>query len=326
MCANQQKKPPGTSCGTNQFCDSTGSCNPCTPNGACGTTCKPGTYSCTTGAPVCTQSNATLGTTCGSNLICDGGGNCVAKTSDGGSCQSNAQCANGNCSKYAATGASICCATGSSNCGSCVNEKTDPANCGACSNNCGANRTCQNGGCACTGYTLPSSCGGCGSWAFETGTEGWFLDPVDPITTVQDSSNGATNVLRTTSQHHGGSAALAIPAFVDNRGSSFAWATVPLCQSSGNFNDNGFTVSAWVMLHGDVPSAFGFINANPWSVNDSDECELSNSTQLQVMDTWYHVSCSFSPGHVVDRLSIIFSPAQTWTGTLYLDDVTITGP
>jgi len=48
----------GKSCGTNQVCDGSGSCVACTAGGACGTTCKPGTFSCSTGVQACAQNNA----------------------------------------------------------------------------------------------------------------------------------------------------------------------------------------------------------------------------------------------------------------------------
>ena len=115
--------------------------------------------------------------------------------------------------------------------------------------------------------------------------------------------------------------------FVANGTSGSAWATVPLCKSSGNVNTNGFTVSGWVNAsNADTPSTLGFINAEVWTPNDTDGCGLSNSSQLTVMDKWYQVSCAFTSSHVIDWLSIVFNPATFWSGTLYLDDFTITGP
>ena len=125
----------------------------CTPNASCGTTCAPGTYSCTTGTPACNQSPASLGTSCGSNLICDGSGNCVGKTADGGSCTNSQVCQNGNCAKSGSTG--ICCPANYANCGgSCANLQSDTNNCGSCFVGCGTDLGCSAGVCSCTANTL----------------------------------------------------------------------------------------------------------------------------------------------------------------------------
>src|SRR4029450_10719908 len=102
-CKNQQLKSAGSSCGTNQVCDSSGNCIACTMSAACGTTCKPGTTSCTTGAVVCNQTNATAGTMCGTNQVCDGAGTCKACTA-GASCGANRKPGTTSCT----TGSLLC--------------------------------------------------------------------------------------------------------------------------------------------------------------------------------------------------------------------------
>jgi hypothetical protein len=152
VCTGQVKKSVGSSCGSNLYCDSSGNCNACTPNAACGTTCAPGIYSCTTGTPVCNPSNASVGTSCGSNLACDGSGNCVAKTADGGSCTNGQLCQNGNCATSGSTG--ICCPVNYVSCsGSCVNVQSDANNCGGCGSSCQNGLVCSAGQCGCGSST-----------------------------------------------------------------------------------------------------------------------------------------------------------------------------
>jgi hypothetical protein len=271
--------------------------------------------------------NASLGTSCGSSLICNGSGSCVSKTADGGSCPSNVACQNGNCSTYSVTGASICCPAGNSNCGNCVNEQKDNANCGACGTKCSLNRSCQSGTCACQGYTLPSSCGGCGSWSFESGTaEGWTKD-TDPNFPVNGGgTNGATNFVATTSQKHDGSYALAVPILVDTTTTYLGSTAVPLCANGSTLALGGFTMSAWVMVHSNAgstldPTTFLFFSAWGPSAADNEPALFGNI----VTDTWSQLSVTFSSAIQADHIAIYISPNQ-WSGTIYIDSVTLTGP
>ena len=199
----------------------------CTPNASCGTTCAPGTNSCTTGTPVCNQSNASLGTSCGSSRVCDGSGNCVNKTADGGSCTDSQLCQNGNCAMSGSTG--ICCPANQVNCGgSCVNLQSDANNCGSCGSTCGTNGLgCSAGQCGCgssspngifcilPGQTrgtcwkgtcvLPAYFPGCNSAADCvpggcTGPGGYCLGTVDVAGQVSCSDNTGWYVVCPTSQ------------------------------------------------------------------------------------------------------------------------------
>ena len=256
------------------------------------------------------------------------GGGGSAKTADGDACSSNVVCESENCSTYSASGTSICCPTGNSNCGGCVDEKTDDTNCGACGTKCAANRSCQSGACACEGYNLPSSCGGCGSWSFESGTaEGWAKD-TDPSAPISGGgTNGASNFVATTSQKHDGSYALAVPILVDRSTTYVGSTAVSLCTSGSTISVGGYTMSAWIMVHngaGNTLGALDYLWFSAWGPSGGDHEPVVFGGI--VTDTWFQVSFTFTTAIPVDHLGIYIAPGGGWQGTLYIDSVTLTGP
>jgi len=136
-CVDGAAKANGTTCGTNQVCN-TGACVSCTANVACtgqpDAICHVGVTNCSTGTSTCVNGAAlSNGTACGSNLVCDNGA-CVACTA-GAACTTNPDplCHNGVTS----------CATGAS---ACVDASVK-----ANGTTCGANLVCNGGLCnACT--------------------------------------------------------------------------------------------------------------------------------------------------------------------------------
>jgi hypothetical protein len=137
-CAATQATCAGQCGGTlpNQ-CSYAGSEVTCT-GATCSSDLAMNTASVCNGAGACTASSVV---TCASGKYCTGGA-CVAQIGSGGSCQSNNQCASGNCSN------SLCCATGQTGCGSsCVSLSTSSANCGSCGRVCATGSSCSGGSC-----------------------------------------------------------------------------------------------------------------------------------------------------------------------------------
>jgi hypothetical protein len=174
---------------------------------------------------------------------------------------------------------------------------------------------------------LPSSCGGCGSWSFESGTaEGWTKD-TDPNFPINGGgTNGATNFVATTSQKHDGSYALAVPVLVDTATTYLGSTAVPLCANGSTIALGGFTMSAWVMIHSSAgstldPTTFVFFSA--WGPSGADQ-EPALTGNI-VTDTWSHLSVTFSSAVQADHIAIYIAPNQ-WSGTIYIDSVTLTGP
>ena len=127
----------GSPCGTNQVC-SNGTCaacmaGSCTPSNA---PCHVGSQSCSTGAPVCTDTLASVtnGTPCGTNLVCNSG-MCLGCTAGGSCIPPGTVCKVGTNS--CATGTQVCNMTGNA---------TDSTICGAgkqcLTGNCVANPGC----------------------------------------------------------------------------------------------------------------------------------------------------------------------------------------
>ncbi len=267
-------------------------------------------------------------TSCGTADYCSGGA-CTTKLTSG-ACQSNTQCQSGNCSIYSVTGTSICCQSGYSNCGSCSYLQTDPANCGSCGNKCGPNRTCSNGSCSCAGYAF--TCGGCGSWNFESGTtESWAIG-YDAWATDNYMHNGVVNALPTSSVVHGGSSH-ALAATLSMDGTSIIWAAiaVPLCQTNG-VNLAGFTLSFYVYFAGPAFSApmANSISADAWnaSQNSVDTSTGVNGLYQTATNTWVPILLNFPTvmTQPMDHLDIRFASGVPWNGTMYLDDIQLSPP
>ena len=254
-------------------------------------------------------------------MICNGTGTCVAKTANGGTCQSNGECQSANCSSFAVTGTNICCQSGYSNCGSCVDRQSDSSNCGSCSTKCGANRTCQTGSCKCAGFAFPAACGGCGSWSFESATtESWGKD-------TNISMNGVTNVLATQTTVHDGAYALAVPILDDGVTAYVGSVNVPLCQSAATINTAGFTMSAWVKLSGPQVGSLSalFFEASS-ALSGTDSSPVLFGDQI-TPNTWIFKTVTFGAALQADHIGIRLSPSPAqWAGTLYVDSVQITGP
>jgi len=294
---------------------------------ACGSTCAPGQIACTTGAPVCQVTNAAVGTGCGSNMVCNGSGTCVAKTADGAMCTVSAQCQNANCSKYAATGASLCCATGSSNCGSCVATQSDNNNCGTCGTKCGPNTSCQSGGCACKGgSTNTLMCGTCGLWAFDSGTaEGWVQD-TNPASPVNGGANSAVQlVANSTNNKQAGAGSLAVKVLVPiTMSSEVVSIAVPICGNT-TMNLAGTTMSAWLYFDGPAFTVEPWVIFDAWGPNSDLAHAVEVGTSIPVM-TWHQVSVAFDAMVNANHVAIQLLTNEGWNGTMYVDGVTLTPP
>jgi len=133
-CLDTGNTAAGTTCGTNQVCNGSGTCVACTAGQTCTTNpsvCKNGVTSCTTGASVCIDGTPKSNTTpCTGGQMCDGNGFC-------GACVANQTC----------TGNPGVCKQGKTTCTGTQTSCSDGANTAA-GTSCGVGMVCDgSGGC-----------------------------------------------------------------------------------------------------------------------------------------------------------------------------------
>ena len=168
-----------------------------------------------------------------------------------------------------------------------------------------------------------------GSFTFESGTtEGFAVDPmVSPADTTLSVS---------TTVAHGGTHSLALTVDAPN-GSQGAYAKLPLC-GPGQWTDlQGATVSVWIYLDGSTPlpnPLTSYASIGIW-VNPNQEPNVQPRSNV-ALDTWVHLTVLVPPYNVTGpageltsyAINVGFFVNQTpgWSGTLYIDDLTISFP
>jgi hypothetical protein len=205
----------------------------------------------------------------------------------------------------------------------------------------GGGGVCTSGGaCACYQDVSPVICtsgASCMNWGFESGAEGWGMDPSNP-------SLGVTNITVSSSHFHGGTHSLAVTAAIaaysasDSRGISVA---VPLCASSGTVNLAGYTLSAWVyftVTAGAIPMNAANLIQGFFAAKDSPGGPVGTAStaiavQQSTTNQWLHLQGSVNQVDATNyQLAInaefpIADPgSEGFTGTMYLDDVQLLPP
>jgi len=227
------------------------------------------------------------------------------------------------------SGVGICgCPSGMTDCGSsgCVNVNgNDPAHCGSCTNACATNEACSLGTCECAiGTAKP--CGTCLSWDFESTSSPspWLIDWSPQ---AFPGTNGATNLQIAHSQAHGGASSLGVSVFVDYTNTYTAEVAVPACSSGGSVVLAGYTFSAHLLFSGPQFSSWAdavFLETwGPAGLGDS--YPLVMGAASIPIGSWFPVSHQFTSGVAVNRIGIRTGSNDGWRGTMFIDDVVITG-
>ena len=159
------------------------------------------------------------------------------------------------------------------------------------------------------------ACGGCGTWNFDAGTDaqGWMAPT--------GGSNSVTAVLTSTSMKRPtGTRSLAV-SITGTGSSTNGWVAVRLCQSSQPLNGNALTATAWVYLA--TNSTIMFPSAGIALSSDGGNAGISG--QRMATSSWIQLQSDLS-GSQGNYLVVTFSNAGPFSGTLYIDEVAITGP
>jgi hypothetical protein len=219
-------------------------------------------------------------------------------------------------------------------CGDSCYPDTDPAHCGDGCETCspvdhGAS-VCEDGSCAarCNAGTL--ACSGLPpaclvpTWGFESGTtDGWALKSG----AGSNSAGGTTSV--STARSHGGSHALASKVSVNFAQSKYVVTVhVPLC-ASGGVDAGGKTISIWAYFEG--PALTTSIIADPYVYSTDfvsyDPASFGGqSSTMAVANKWFEIRAVVpkSEAHILTGMDFFTNLNQDgWTGTIYLDDITI---
>lgn len=305
---------PRASCGGSGTCG-TKKCDGVSPDCvfpgsevSCPATCSSDLLSTLTSTCNAGACGTAASTACGSFYYC-ATGQCTAKLPNNtAGCTGNVTCSSGNCST--ATSGSMCCGGGLTNCSQgCYNLTNDAKHCGTCAGDCGPNYSCNSSICTCSGNKL--SCGTCAKWAFESNTtEGWIQSPLAtnvPIPTVKPTPpnnpfSGKYSLAITLSQQTFGS-------FV-----------IPLCPNVGTMATvSGF--SFWVYVDGpDYAGTKQQIVATTFA----DGSQADGASLSRAPYTWVRNENTFSGSNGANYLEIRFSSQTPWTGTIYVDDISLT--
>lgn len=195
-------------------------------------------------------------------------------------------------------------------------QGNDSNHCGSCTKACASNQACSSGSCQCTSGA-PSACGGCLSWDFESGTQGWGID-----TSIHGVNPGAIvtgQVFQSASQHHTGSYSLAFYTQFDGDTVVAATVAVNVCAT----NVLGLQVTGYVMA---VPDPdYSTPPFNKGGVY-SDSANGGNDFSISSTNTWIYFTGTFTQSPASITLLGLGLDAGAWHGTIYVDDVMIASP
>ena len=185
---------------------------------------------------------------------------------------------------------------------------------------CASGQTCQAGSCACA--LGASVCGGCLGWDYESGNQFWV--PIQPPDLVADGPNGAKSVATASSPVVGGAQSLKVGVVLDEASAQrTASVGVSLCQS-GLIDVANRTISVNVFFDGTASfGALSFFQAEAWGPTATDSCNLLFGSSMTI-GMWHQASCQFSVSGSYDHVGVVIKPSPvSWTGTMYLDNITM---
>jgi hypothetical protein len=97
------------------------------------------------------------------------------------------------------------------------------------------------------------------------------------------------------------------------------------CKTGATVDLAGYTLTAWVYISGPAFGALDFFFVDTWGPSglaDNSPLEIGSSI---LTGSWFPVRGTFVSGVPVNRIGFRLAPTTNWGGTIYIDDVVITG-
>jgi len=120
-----------------------------------------------------------------------------------------------------------------------------------------------------------------------------------------------------------------VPLAISAAGTYVGGVGVILCPSSP-ISVGGYTITGYVYFDGDAFPEYAVFAAYTWTGTDS-----STDAQHIIMSqagsgtiatrTWLPFTRTLQSSYLADHLSLEVAPNGPWSGTMYLDDIKITG-
>lgn len=155
-----------------------------------------------------------------------------------------------------------------------------------------------------------------------------MMNPLDAART-----NGATNVVISSTRPSGypgsGSYSLVVPVAINAAGSWEAEVGTVFCPNS-TISVGGYSISGYVYFDGAAFPEYAVLAAYTWAGTDSSTAAqrilMSNAGSSTIATrTWLPFSQTFNSSYVANRLNLTVAPNGPWTGTVYFDDIKVTG-
>lgn len=141
--------------------------------------------------------------------------------------------------------------------------------------------------------------------------------------------NGALNAAISTTRPSGypesGSYSLVVPVIVNGTTTAAASVGVQFCEAGKTTSLGGYTVSGYVYFEGPAFPAFAVFAADTWGPTASEASANNIFINNLVTNQWVPFTVSMSFGFQYDHLALLLGPNGSWSGTMYLDDITVTG-
>ena len=194
---------------------------------------------------------------------------------------------------------------------------------------CDTNHTCSGSTCSCLGRSF--TCGGCGAWNFESGTEGWVATPVSLAASASCNTVQSFGVISGTATQGTHSLTVRIDNPVTCSSSVIAEFGIPLCSSGAAVTvPAGTTISADFLFASDPGqsiSSYAPFHAEFLGPADSQSAFDPNIGTVVPDGRWFTFTGTLSAAVNASFVGFNWWPLGTvgsnWTGTIYMDRVRI---